>query len=109
MSSSLLLQQCPACLVYLTLMVLQMRGEWPYSCCFQSVLSTSMWCIHTAVLTQLLLGRNKTLNQKKSSGTIQPVVNGRDKRVRIFLKSISSKVNAIVQLEFETAFFSITA
>ena len=34
MSLSLLLQQCPACLVRLTLIVFMMRGRWPYSCCF---------------------------------------------------------------------------
>ena len=34
MSSSLLLQQCPTCLVRLTLIVFMMGGKWPYSCCF---------------------------------------------------------------------------
>ena len=34
MSSSLLLQQCPACLVRLTWIVFVMGGRWPYSCCF---------------------------------------------------------------------------
>ena len=34
MSSSLLLQQCPACLVRLTWIVLMMGGRWPYSWCF---------------------------------------------------------------------------
>ena len=34
MNSSLLLQQCPACLVYLTWIVFVMGGRWPYSCCF---------------------------------------------------------------------------
>ena len=34
MSSSLLLQQCPACLVHLTLIVFVMGGRWPYSWCF---------------------------------------------------------------------------
>ena len=33
MSSSLLLQQCPACLVRLTCIVFVMRGKWPYSKC----------------------------------------------------------------------------
>ena len=33
MSSSLLLQQCPACLVHLTCIVFVMGGKWPYSCC----------------------------------------------------------------------------
>ena len=34
MSSSLLLQQCPACLVRLTWLVFVMSGRWPYSCFF---------------------------------------------------------------------------
>ena len=33
MSSSLLLQQCPACLVRLTCIVFVMGGRWPYSWC----------------------------------------------------------------------------
>ena len=33
MSLSLLLQQCPACLVRLTWIVFVMRGRWPYSWC----------------------------------------------------------------------------
>ena len=33
MSSSLLLQQCPACLFRLTWIVFQMGGRWPYSWC----------------------------------------------------------------------------
>ena len=33
MSSSLLLQQCPACLARLTLIVLVIGGRWPYSWC----------------------------------------------------------------------------
>ena len=34
MSSSLLLQQCPACLVRLTWIVFVMGGWWPYNWCF---------------------------------------------------------------------------
>ena len=34
MSSSLLLQQCPVCLVRLTWIVFVMGGRWPYSWCF---------------------------------------------------------------------------
>ena len=34
MSSSLLFQQCPACLVRLTWIVFLMGGKWPYSWCF---------------------------------------------------------------------------
>ena len=33
-SSSLRLQQCPACLVRVTWIVFVMGGRWPYSCCF---------------------------------------------------------------------------
>ena len=33
-NSSLLLQQCLACLVRLTWIVFMMSGRWPYSCCF---------------------------------------------------------------------------
>ena len=33
MSLSLLLQQCPVCLVYLTWIVFMMRSRWPYSWC----------------------------------------------------------------------------
>ena len=34
MSSSMLLQQCPACLVRLTWIVFVIGGRWPYSWCF---------------------------------------------------------------------------
>ena len=42
MSSSLLLQQCPACVVHLTWIVFMMGGRWPYSwclvgCCLQDL------------------------------------------------------------------------
>ena len=39
MSSSLLLQQCLACLVGLTLIVFVMEGRWPCSWCFAGVAS----------------------------------------------------------------------
>ena len=38
MSSSLLFQQCPACLVHLTWIVFMIGGWWPYSWCFVGVL-----------------------------------------------------------------------
>ena len=45
MSSPLLPQQCPACLVRLTWMVFVMGGRWPYSwylvvCCYQDLFNT---------------------------------------------------------------------
>ena len=82
MSLSLLLQQCPVCLVRLTWIVFVMGGRWPYSwclwgvairtysilpatflcnCCLASspaVLLVSKWCIYTAVSTRPLPGRN---------------------------------------------------
>ena len=82
MSSSLLLQQCPACLVHLTWIVFMMGSRWSYSwclvgCCLQdcsillatflcnchlasspAILLASKWCIHTAVTTWPLPGRN---------------------------------------------------
>ena len=75
MSSSLLLRQCPACLVRLIWIVFVMGGRWPYSWCLcgvtartysillatflcncrlassLAVLLASKWCIHTAVCT----------------------------------------------------------
>ena len=49
MSSSLLLQQGPACLVCLTLIVFVMGGRWPYSwclvgCCRQDLFNISRKC-----------------------------------------------------------------
>ena len=46
MSSSLLLQQCPACLVRLTRMFCEIGGRWPYSCflvgcCFHDLFKTA--------------------------------------------------------------------
>ena len=47
MSSSLLLQQCPACLVRLTCIVFVMGGKWPYSwclvgCCRQDLFNVAL-------------------------------------------------------------------
>ena len=47
MSSSLLLQQCPACLVHLTCIVSMMRGRWLYSwclvgCCCQDLFNIAL-------------------------------------------------------------------
>ena len=81
MSSSLLLQQCPVCLVRLNWLVFVMGCRWPYSwclmgCCRQDMFNIAcnilvklpscffsshfvsvQWCIHTAVSTRPLLGR----------------------------------------------------
>ena len=85
MGSFLLLQQCPACLVSLTWIVFVMGGRWlivgdlwgvatrtcsillaTFLCncrlaSFPAVLLASMWCVHTAISTRPLLGRNCVL------------------------------------------------
>ena len=43
MSSSLLLQRCPACLVRLILVVFVMGGWWPYSCWFVGMLPPGLF------------------------------------------------------------------
>ena len=53
MSSSLLLQQCPACLVRLAWIVFVMGGRWPYSWCLVGVLSPGLvqYCLqHSCVI-----------------------------------------------------------
>ena len=39
MSSFLLLQQCPACLVRLTCIVFVMGGKWPYNWCLVGIVA----------------------------------------------------------------------
>ena len=50
MISSLLLQQCPACLVCLTLIVFLMGGRWPYSCCFEACCLQDLFNIARGIL-----------------------------------------------------------
>ena len=50
MSSSLLLQQCPACLVRLTWIVFVMGGRWPYSCCFVGCCLQDLFNIARSIL-----------------------------------------------------------
>ena len=53
MSSSLLLQQCPACLVRLTWIVFVMRGRWPYSWCFVGCCRQDLFNIALNILVSL--------------------------------------------------------
>ena len=53
MSSSLLLQQCPACLVYLTWIVFLMGGRWPYSWCLVGCCRQDLFNIARSILEQL--------------------------------------------------------
>ena len=49
-SSSLLLQQCPACLVCLTLIVFVIGGRWPYSWCFVGCCRQDLFNIACSIL-----------------------------------------------------------
>ena len=97
-SSSLLLQQCPACPVRLILIVFVTGGRWPYSCCFVGVVSriwsillttfscncrqacspyillTSTWCIYIVVSILPLLGRNCASFYRPGLTSIRPIV-----------------------------------
>ena len=51
MSSSLLLQQCPACLVRLTCIIFVMGGRWPYSWCLVGCCCQDLFIIvHSCVI-----------------------------------------------------------
>ena len=50
MSLSLLLQQCPACLVRLILIVFVMGGRWPYNCCFVRCCLQELFSIARSIL-----------------------------------------------------------
>ena len=50
MSSSLLLQQCPACLVRLTWVVFVMGGRWPYSWCLVGCCCQDLFNIARSIL-----------------------------------------------------------
>ena len=54
MSSSLLLQLCPRCLVHLILIVFMMSGRWLYSCCFVGCCLEILFNIARSILVQLL-------------------------------------------------------
>ena len=53
MSSSLLLQQCPKCLVHLIWMALEMGGRWPFSCCLMGWCFQELFNIACSILVQL--------------------------------------------------------
>ena len=53
MSSSHLLQQCPACLVRLTFIVFKMVGRWPYSYCFVECCLKDLFKIARSILVLL--------------------------------------------------------
>ena len=53
MSSSLLLHQCPACLVRLTFIVFVMGGKWPYSWCLVGCCHQDLFNIALNILVKL--------------------------------------------------------
>ena len=53
MSSSMLLQQCPACLVRLTWIVFVIGGRWPYSLCLVRCCRQDLFKIARSILVQL--------------------------------------------------------
>ena len=53
MSLSLLLQQCPACLVHLTWTVFMMGGRWPYSWCLVGCCCQDLFNIACNILVKL--------------------------------------------------------
>ena len=57
MSSSLLLQQCPACLVRLTWIVFVIGGRWPYSWC-------TRWCLTLRFMFYAFSRQSETWNAR---------------------------------------------
>ena len=53
MSSSLLLQQCPTCLVRLIWIIFVMGGKWPYSCYFVGCCLPDLFNISCSILVLL--------------------------------------------------------
>ena len=56
MSSSLLLQQCPECVVRLTWIVFVMGGRWPYSWCFSGCCLQDLYNIARSIFVYLPSG-----------------------------------------------------
>ena len=55
MSSSLLLQQCPACLVRLVCIVFVTGGKWPYSWCLVGCCRQDLKYSITIIINKLIL------------------------------------------------------
>ena len=64
----LLRQQCPACFVCLTWMVLEIGGRWPYNSCFIGYCFQDLFHIAPNILVQLFLN---TLCQRPCGASIQ--------------------------------------
>ena len=55
MRLTLLLQQCPACIICLIRVVLEMGGRWPYNCCFVGYCFQDLFRIVRGILVKLPL------------------------------------------------------
>ena len=60
MSSSLLLQQCPACLVRLTWIVFVIGGRWPYSWCLVGCCRQDLLCINVYMYVYICISAKET-------------------------------------------------
>ena len=67
MSSSLLLQLCPACLVRLTWIVFMIGGRWPYSWCF-------VGCYRHTSMLRAILNRANILTKSMNPTILPPAM-----------------------------------
>ena len=99
-SSSLLLYQCPACLVRLTLIVFVMGGRWPYSCCFLRVLPPGLvqYCSqHSCVVAVKLFPHPFRL--RPGSASIQQYTTAKSQS-RIYANSPSYKTTPLLYIHY---------
>ena len=88
MSSFLLLQQCPACLVRLTCIVFVIGGRWPYSWCFVQYCSQHSCVIVVYLFLQPFVSVQKVIPYSSIDTTVAW------KKLR-FILSVSSDIHMI--------------
>ena len=71
MSSSLLLQQCPACLVRLTWIVFVIGGRWPYSWCLVGCCCQDLFRIARSILSWYLMPPCTQLYKVRIKGKVE--------------------------------------
>ena len=74
MSSSLLFEQCPACLVRLILIVFVMGGRWPYSCFFVGCCLRDLFKIARSVNVQTHTHTHKQRKKTYHLGHLSRIV-----------------------------------
>ena len=95
MSSSLLLQQCPACLVRLTWIVFVIGDRWPYSRCLVGCCRQDLFNIARNIF--MLLPSSFFSSRLVSVQVVHPYSS----------IDICQKVNVIARLEFEIAYYGV--